>query len=313
MDWPMIVERNRERLLLAIAPLLAVLGFDQRRREEVPRHFHARSSALLRPAESAVRRLIIIAAIGIVVKLRLGASRAFPAGLAQRLKMALERRGALPGLCLIDPLKRFAPADFGWAQEWSEDWGKEQVVCRAFRFPACIDPVFPQAVPVPNRNDPIDTTVLLRRIRSLKEALDNLPRHAKRLARWKAKGELPRQPGMPHRPGRLSPFRPGPAPGKHLHEERGIDAILGDCHYFARKAWDGHVVSLSSRRVQREAPPPLPLPTRGRGSRALACPPPPCGGRRRARPVARPGQQGWGRLAPNFAGARGDETVALRK
>ena len=236
MDWPMIVERNRERLLIAIAPLLAVLGFDQRRREEVPRHFHRALIALLRPAESAVRRLIIIAAIGIVVKLRIGASRAFPAGLAERLKKALEEE-RFPAFPLVDPLKRFAPADFGWEQEWSEDWGKEQVVPR-ISVPGLFDPVFPQAVPIPNRDDPIDTTSLLRRIRSLKEALDNLPRHARRLARWKAKGELPRQPGAPHRPGRLSPFRPGLAPGKHLHEERGIDAILGDCHYFARKAWD---------------------------------------------------------------------------
>ena len=235
MDWPLIIERNRERLLLAIAPLLAVLGFDQRRRDEVPRHFHAFLITLLRPAESAVRRLIIIAAIGIVVKLRIGASRAFPAGLAERLKKALEEE-RFPAFPLVDPLKRFASADFGWKQEWSEDWGKEQVVPR-ISVPGLFDPVFPQAVPIPNRDDPIDTTSLLRRIRSLKSALDNLPRHAKRLARWKAKSELPRQPGVPHRPGRLSPFRPGLAPGKHLHEEREIDAILGDCHYFARKAW----------------------------------------------------------------------------
>ncbi len=237
MDWDNIIERNRERILLAIAPLLAVLGFDQRRREEVPRHFHRFLITLLRPAESAVRRLIIIAAIGIVVKLRLGASRAFPAGLGERLRRALEKEEErFPAFPLIDPLKRFAPQDFGWAQEWSQDWGKEQVLPR-ISVPGLFDPVFPQAIPVPDRNDPIGTAALLRRIRSLKEALDNLPRHARRLARWKAKSELPRQPGIPHKPGRLSPFRPGLAPGKHRHEERDIDRILGDCHYFARKAW----------------------------------------------------------------------------
>ena len=237
MNWDEIIGRNRERLLIAIAPLLAVLGFDQRRREEVPRHFHRMLISLLRPAESAVRRLIIIAAIGIVVKLRLGASRAFPAGLAHKLKMALEEEEErFPAFGLIDPLKRFAPQDFGWAQEWSQNWGKEQVLPR-ISVPGLFDPVFPQVTPVPNRDDPIGTAALLRRIRSLKDALDNLPRHAKRLARWKAKGELPRQPGMPHRPGRLSPFRPGLAPGKHVNEERDIDAILGDCHYFARLAW----------------------------------------------------------------------------
>ena len=236
MNWDEIIGRNRERLLLAIAPLLAVLGFDQRRREEVPRHFYRTLISLLRPAESAVRRLIIIAAIGIVVKLRLGASRAFPAGLGERLKMALEEEERFPAFPLIDPLKRFAPVDFGWAQEWSQDWGKEQVLPR-ISVPGLFDPVFPQAMHVPNRDDPIGTAALLRRIRSLKDALDNLPRHARRLARWKAKGELALKAEI-QKPGRLSPFRPGLAPGKHRHEERGIDVILGDCHYFARKAWD---------------------------------------------------------------------------
>ena len=133
MNWDDIIGRNRERLLLAIAPLLAVLGFDQRRREEVPRHFHSFLISLLRPAESAVRRLIIIAAIGIVVKLRLGAARAFPAGLAQKLKRALEEEEErFPAFPLIDPLKRFAPLDFGWAEEWSESWGKEQVAAAHF-------------------------------------------------------------------------------------------------------------------------------------------------------------------------------------
>ena len=155
----------------------------------------------------------------------------------QKLKKALEKEEErFPAFPLVDPLKRFAPADFGWAQEWSEDWGKEQVVPR-ISVPGLFDPVFPQVTPVPNRDDPIGTAALLRRIRSLKSALDNLPRHAKRLARWKAKNELALKAEI-QKPGRVSPFRPGPAPGKHLHEEREIDAILGDCHYFARKAWD---------------------------------------------------------------------------
>jgi hypothetical protein len=71
MDWPPILERNRERLLLALAPLFAVLGFDHRRRGEMPRHFYRSWLIFLRPAESAVRRLIVIAARGIVVKLKL--------------------------------------------------------------------------------------------------------------------------------------------------------------------------------------------------------------------------------------------------
>ncbi len=231
MDWPLIVERNRERLLAVLAPLFAVLGFDPRR-ADLPRHMYRALLIILRPAESAVRRLIIIAARGIIVTLRLGGSRAFPAGLAQKLRLALEKNAErIAAFQLIDPLKRFAPEGF----EWAKDWEKVQVMPR-ISVPGLIDPVFEDRF-IPMRDDPIDCASLRRRLRAIKEALDNLPRHARRLARWKAKSELPRQPGMPHRPGRMSPFRPGPAPGKHIREEREIDAVLGDCHYFARKAW----------------------------------------------------------------------------
>ena len=157
--------------------------------------------------------------------------------MAQKLKKALEEEEErFPAFPLIDPLKRFAPQDFGWAEEWTRAGARNRSL-RASPFPASSTRCFPQAIPVPNRDDPIDTTSLLRRIRSLKDALDNLPRHAKRLARWKARNELSRQPGAVWKPGRLSPFRPGLAPGKHVTEERQIDVILGDCHYFARQAW----------------------------------------------------------------------------
>jgi hypothetical protein len=234
MDWDQIVERNRERLLAALAPLLAVLGFDPRRRLEMPRHFYRSWLILLRPAESAVRRLIVMVARGLVVKL--SASRAFPAGLALKLaaKAADEARVAAFGL--IDPLKRFAPADFEWSQEWGKDWGKEQVIPR-ISVPGLFDPVFPEPTPVPSRDDPIDTAALVRRIAALKAAMDDLPRHARRLARWKARGELARQAEV-WKPGRVSPMRPGFAPGYHRTNRQEIDEILADCHYFAAEAWE---------------------------------------------------------------------------
>jgi hypothetical protein len=230
MDWAFIVERNRERLLAVLAPLLAVLGFDPRRRLEMPRHFYRSWLILLRPAESTARRLIVMAARGISVKLRLGSARAFPRGL-------LLNRDAehIPAFGLIDPLKRFAPADFEWSAAWGKDWGKEQVIPR-ISVPGLFDPVFSEPTPVPLRDDPIDTGALVRRIAALKAALDNLPRQAKRLARWTARRELARQTA--HKPGRLSPMRPGFAPGYHRTNRQEIDEILADCHYFAAEAWE---------------------------------------------------------------------------
>jgi hypothetical protein len=230
MDWPLIVERNRGRLLAVLAPLFAVLGFDPRR-ADLPRHLYRTLLITLRPAESAVRRLIIIAARGLVVKL--GGTRGFPVGLGLKLRLALEKdMERIPAFCLIDPLKRFAPEDFEWAQEWE----KVHILPR-ISVPGFIDPVFEDSF-VPMRDDPIECAALRRRLRALKEALDNLPRHARRLARWRMKRELSRQSAV-IKPGRLSPFRPGFAPGYHRHEPNEIDVILGDCHYFAVEAWRG--------------------------------------------------------------------------
>jgi hypothetical protein len=51
MDWPLIIERNRERLLVVLAPLFAVLGFDPRR-SALPRHLYRVLPITFRPAES---------------------------------------------------------------------------------------------------------------------------------------------------------------------------------------------------------------------------------------------------------------------
>ncbi|MDP3897557.1 MAG: hypothetical protein Q8Q62_12855, partial [Mesorhizobium sp.] len=62
MDWPEIVETHRQALKTVLAGLLALaacLGG----RPTLPRHLHLRVMRLLRPAESAARRLIILAAI----------------------------------------------------------------------------------------------------------------------------------------------------------------------------------------------------------------------------------------------------------
>jgi hypothetical protein len=219
MDWPLIIERNAERLVSVVTELFVMAGFGRGGTAFLPRHVCRALLILLRPAESALRRLIVIAARGLVVKLRAG--RAFPAGGV--LKRDTER---VPAFCLIDPLKRFAPEGFEWAKEWA----KEQVLPR-ISVPGFIDPVFAAAKPMTDGDDLISPKAIRLRLLALRHALDNLERQAMRLARWKARRE-------PAKTGRLSPFRPGFAPGLHRHEPRDIDAILADCHYFAVEAWD---------------------------------------------------------------------------
>jgi hypothetical protein len=83
----------------------------------------------------------------------------------------------IPAFCLIDPLKRFAAECFEWGK------AKEQVIPR-ISVPGPFDPAFPEQA-APDACDMVAASALGRRVQALRFALDNLPREAKRLARWK--------------------------------------------------------------------------------------------------------------------------------
>jgi hypothetical protein len=223
MDWDRVIERNSERLFAVVATLVSMVRVHGGGVAVfLPRYIYSAALTLLLPAESAVRRLIVIAARGLVLKPRAG--RAFPAGLA--LNTGAE---PVPAFCLTDPLKRFAAQDF--------EWRKVRVLPR-ISVPGLFDPVFIHK-PVSSEDDLIAAGALHRRLRALKQALETLPRQARRLARWKAKRELERQSGVRPKPVRLSPFRPGFAPGYRRSRPQEVDEILADCHYFAVEAWNG--------------------------------------------------------------------------
>ena len=70
MDWARAIERNSEALKGIIDDLFAMLGLDDDTTvSRISHPLHRAVLRLLRPAESAVRRLIVIAARGLVVKL----------------------------------------------------------------------------------------------------------------------------------------------------------------------------------------------------------------------------------------------------
>ena len=69
-DWARAIERNSEALNGIVAELFAMLGLDgEVTLARLPRSIHSAVLRVLRPAKSAMRRLIIIAARGLVVKL----------------------------------------------------------------------------------------------------------------------------------------------------------------------------------------------------------------------------------------------------
>src|SRR5262245_29546170 len=69
MDWTLAIEKNLEALKRILAMLVAMVEFSGTRTDTLPRHLHRFVLRLLRPAEAAARRLIIIAARGLVVEL----------------------------------------------------------------------------------------------------------------------------------------------------------------------------------------------------------------------------------------------------
>ena len=64
MDWARAIERNSEALKGIVETLFAMLGLAPVVR--LPRSVHSAVLRVLRPAESAMRRLIVIAARGLV-------------------------------------------------------------------------------------------------------------------------------------------------------------------------------------------------------------------------------------------------------
>jgi hypothetical protein len=227
---------------------------------------------LLRPAESAARRLIIAAARGIVVTLppfrprKLKPKLADTVAAMRRLGLAVtlsredfaryqaeqkaaELRASRPRsltLPLLDALKN----PFRIRRRYVPNHALPRITSLFSDAPRIPLP------PPPSRVDPIDAAKLTLRLDALGRALDDLPGQAKRFARWRARHEATlarwnardasakiEKPGAPFRPMRFSALRVGKPPGGRLwrydpdarrkKSTRDIDEILIHCHALA--------------------------------------------------------------------------------
>ena len=222
MDWDRVIERNQAALTRIVAMLIAMveMGTGSMVALLPPSLYHAVSRMLL-PTESAVRRLIAIAARGLKVKL--APARPMPRGLAFAGK-----GGGQIAFQLFDTRQRFSR---------SSQRRAATVVPRIHFFAdSPLVPLFqtrPTESPVPEpdeADEAIDATRLGRRLAAVMMALENLPQQAQRLARWKARR------GRIKKPTFLSPFRPGPPPGHRKEAMEEIDFVLRECHGLARDA-----------------------------------------------------------------------------
>lgn len=236
MDWNFAIEKHREALRRILAMLVALAGFPVLQANggaaganvvtTLPRRLHRALLALLRPAEAAARRLIIIAARGLVVvlprrKSRPQAPATRAAGGLPTPPTAVARTVSLP---LFDALPR-------WNRRVSHP-AVPRICVPGFNAP------FPVAAK-PTPHDAISAARLVLRLRALGSVLDDLPRHARRLARLRASRRQPAAPanGGPARLRRTWPLRPGRPPGHRSRRSRrsahAVHAVLGDLHGLA--------------------------------------------------------------------------------
>ena len=184
----------------------------------IPQSLHRAVLRVLMPAESAVRRLIIIAARGLVVKIV--PSRPMPKG-----RMIGKGDGSrLPSFQLYDTRKNFPEL-----RQHRVKYAKNPPRIHVFPYDSLSPAPRPVAAPASPPDGLVNAQRISRRLQVLKLALEDLPRQARRMARWRA-----RRANMPS-PKFKSPLRPGPPPGRRKRQIHPIDEVLIECHALA---WD---------------------------------------------------------------------------
>ncbi len=208
-DWGLAVEVQRRPLAWVVMVLFSMAGLVAGAVvETLPRERHRAVLGRLRRAESAVRRLIVMA-------MRAQNSDESDASWTPQAEKKRGRKGGkrgernaetVPAFRLFDP-RRY----IGRRRRTAPGYGP-----RVWLLDGSDDPV--QHPAVPQADDPVSARQVCLRLLALRDALDDLPRQAQRMRRALS------------RSGRKwpSPLRPGRPPG---YRERGrelIDEILDE-------------------------------------------------------------------------------------
>jgi len=216
MDWQLAINRNVGALLRLVAVLFAAVGLEPGGGAVKSMSPSVRRLVLrvLRPAESALRRLIVVAAHGLSPKAR--AKRPAPSGPIARGDGSAAR---VPPFALFDPRKYF----------------RELATRRLGRGPGPCISFFDEdreAGPGPEEQDDStpDPAALCNRLHALRGALEDIPAQARRLARVQLRR---RAAGKTRR--YTDPLRPGWPPGHRQRRTHAVDEILGECQILARR------------------------------------------------------------------------------
>ena len=225
MDWDHAIKRNSEVLSGIVDSLFIMLGLvGEATVSRLPWPTYRAVLRVLRPAESCLRRLIVVAARGLV--LAPAASRPRRAGAAKPRKGGTPR---VPCFQLFDPQPRIMlprrrrrPLAVPRIHFFNTDG----------EFVTIGSPLRPAKAPArPKSPDGlVNAARVIRRLEALDAALADLPRQAKRLVRWRMREEASPDPSF------KTPIRPGRAPGYRRSAVHPVDELLHECAWLAFRA-----------------------------------------------------------------------------
>jgi hypothetical protein len=247
-NWKRAVERYSDELSEIVAELIAMAGLQGVAFvDTLPRRLYFRILSILRPAEYAARRIILMAACKLEWDIRIVEAKAGkksaesltspPRGSEGRVETSArsESEGQghrVPAFDLFDPAK-----DYGKFFLTDAEYAALMKAREEARY---------LPVPYHSPDEPVNAVRLCRRIRALADAMQNIDRYAIRLARWKARhmpnGTKGGAVGLKHTSlrslSRCQPLRIGQPPGWKKHPETAIEEVVKDTHILALDAWD---------------------------------------------------------------------------
>jgi hypothetical protein len=273
MDWNAAIEQHRDALRRIVVTLFAMAGlqfFPQHgalpqkvalaENPTLPRHLHRAILRLLRPAESAARRLIIAAPRNVTVS-----SPRQGKGVMTPPPLTLKGEGDSETLTTLSPLRgsegraRQAARPGQVRGGGSMSTGRPPTLPLFDRLPSPSRPQRPTSnsvprislpgytapfvIPVrhsPSPSDPLNAARLTLRLQALAAAVDDLPRQARRFARWRNRNQQHKRTAAPsakspRRSRRIWPLRGGRPPGAHnaRRHPRAVDDVLKAAHGLA--------------------------------------------------------------------------------
>lgn len=219
MDWARTIHIYRSVLHGILATLFDTLGLEDGEASVglISRRLYRAVLRELQPMEAAVRRLIVLAARGLVIELNPAQATA-EGGMGEKRARKRKASGRYSSFPLFD--QRKASAAFGCEDEPGDG---------VFAGDPPANPVSPEALASPSAlsKGRVDSSRLCQRLQAVMLALADIPAQAKRLARLRA-----RRAKVAHLK-HLSPLRLGRAPGLRRKAKHEIDQVLREIHELA--------------------------------------------------------------------------------